>query len=46
MLDREGKVYYHMGLNHAHKEENDETNIPAQQKKTKEKPWLSGSHED
>jgi ribonuclease P protein component len=29
---------------HAHKEENDETNIPAQQKKKKEKPWLSGSH--
>ena len=24
--------------------ENDETNIPAQQKKKKEKPWFSGSH--
>ena len=31
---------------HVQKEENDETNIPAQQKKTEEKPWLSGSHEN
>ncbi len=31
---------------HAQKEENDETNIPAQQKKKKEKPWLSSSHEN
>jgi ribonuclease P protein component len=31
---------------HVHKEENDETNIPAQQKKKKEKPWISGSHEN
>jgi ribonuclease P protein component len=28
------------------KEKNDETNIPAQQKKKKEKPWFSGSNEN
>jgi len=46
MLDRKGKVYYHMGLNTRTKEENDETNIPAQQKKKKKEPWLSGSNEN
>jgi ribonuclease P protein component len=32
--------------NQAHKEEKDETNIPAQQKKTEEKSWLSGPDEN
>jgi ribonuclease P protein component len=31
---------------HAHKDKNDETNIPAQQKKKKEKPWFPGSDEN
>ena len=31
---------------HVQKKENDETNIPAQQKKKKEKPWLSCSNEN
>jgi len=45
-LTEKGRFITIWDLIHVQKEENDETNIPAQQKKKKEKPWLSGSHEN
>jgi len=45
-LTEKGRFITIWDSNQVHKEETDETNIPAQQKKTEEKPWFSGSHEN
>jgi ribonuclease P protein component len=45
-LTGKGRFITIWDLIHVQQEENDETNFPAQQKKTEQKPWLSGSHEN